>query len=228
MKKFIRLNVTAEGQSEERFVKDTLSNHLGTFNISTDVRCVLTSKDRFKSYRGGLLSYNKAKKDIQTWIKEDNNKDVFFTTMFDLYALPKDFPRYNESLQIRDPYKRIAFLEKSFNEDINNYKFIPYLQLHEFEALLFTNIKMLELEYFNHEKSINSLAQLINNIGNPELIDDGSNTAPSKRIIKLIPEYEYDKVSVGSTIVNLIGIKDLLSCCQHFNSWIKKLESLSS
>ena len=228
MKKFIRLNVTAEGQSEERFVKDTLSNHLGTFNISTDVRCVLTSKDRFKSYRGGLLSYNKAKKDIQTWIKEDNNKDVFFTTMFDLYALPKDFPRYNESLQIRDPYKRITFLEKSFNEDINNYKFIPYLQLHEFEALLFTNIKMLELEYFNHEKPINSLAQLIDNIGNPELIDDGPNTAPSKRIIKLIPEYEYDKVSVGSTIVNLIGIKDLLSCCHHFNSWIKKLESLST
>ena len=44
MKKFKRLHVTAEGQTEERFVKDTLSFHLGQFNISTDVRCVLTQR----------------------------------------------------------------------------------------------------------------------------------------------------------------------------------------
>lgn len=54
MRKFTRLNITAEGQTEERFVKDTLSFHLGKYNISTDVRCVLTSKDKKKCYRGGL------------------------------------------------------------------------------------------------------------------------------------------------------------------------------
>ncbi|MGB0840535.1 MAG: hypothetical protein ACPGXL_10355 [Chitinophagales bacterium] len=50
--KFIRLNITAEGQTEEQFVKNILATHLGQFNITTDVRSVLTSKDKRKSYRG--------------------------------------------------------------------------------------------------------------------------------------------------------------------------------
>ena len=109
MSKFTRLNVTAEGQTEEHFIKQTLSNHLGQFNISTDVRCVLTSKDKTKCYRGGLINYQKAKTDILTWIKEDNNSDVRFTTMFDLYALRTDFPKFEESQKIADPYKRVEF-----------------------------------------------------------------------------------------------------------------------
>lgn len=106
MSSFIRLNITAEGQTEERFVKQTLSGYLGQFNISTDVRNVLTSKDKNKCYRGGLISYVKAKKDILTWLKEDNNSEARFTTMFDLYALPEDFPKYNESKKITDAYKK--------------------------------------------------------------------------------------------------------------------------
>jgi hypothetical protein len=71
MKRFIRLNVTAEGQTEERFVKETLSQHLGNYNISTSVRCVLTSKDKSRKFRGGLVSYKKAKFDISAWLKTD-------------------------------------------------------------------------------------------------------------------------------------------------------------
>jgi len=57
MNKFIRLNITAEGQTEERFVKETLSKHLGNYQISTDVRRVLTSKDKYHKFRGGLFNY---------------------------------------------------------------------------------------------------------------------------------------------------------------------------
>lgn len=93
-----RLHITAEGQTEEYFVKNTLTYYLGDYNISTDVRCVLTSKDKHRRdiiYRGGLVNYDKAKNDIVQWLKEEkNNNDVFFTTMFDLYALPHDFPDF--------------------------------------------------------------------------------------------------------------------------------------
>ena len=82
MRKFIRLHVTAEGQTEERFVKDTLSQHLGWFNISTDVRCVLTSKDKKKSYRGGLVNYAKTKRDILIWLKEDNQRKIKKASLF--------------------------------------------------------------------------------------------------------------------------------------------------
>lgn len=224
MKEFKRLLVTAEGQTEERFVKDTLSFYLGQFNISTDVRCVLTSKDKNKRYRGGLISYDKAKSDIKMWLKEDHNPDARFTTMFDLYALPDDFPRYKESKKINDAYQRVEFLEKTFAEDIQDNRFIPYIQLYEFESLILSKPEVLEIEYFEHSKEIISLNQILKTKGNPELINDSPETAPSKRILKLIPEY--DKVSVGSSIVGKIGIDFLKKTCKHFNDWITKLENL--
>ena len=223
MRKFIRLNITAEGQTEERFVKQTLSNYLGTFNISTDVRCVLTSKDKRKHYRGGLISYDKAKKDIKTWLKEDNNSDARFTSMFDLYALPADFPGFEDSQRISNPYKKVEFLESELANNIDDFRFIPYIQLYEFEALLFINPKKLEIEYFDYQSSINKLIKIVEKIDNPELINDNPETAPSERIIKLIPEY--NKV-IGATIVGEIGIENLKADCKHFNDWILKLENL--
>ncbi len=144
--KFIRLNITVEGQTEERFVKDTLASHLGHFDISTDVRRVLTSKDKYKAYRGGLLSYARAKKDIETWLKEDRNSDICFTTMFDLYALPNDFSCCEEAQRINDPYDKVAFLEQAMNDEIGDHRFFAYIQLHEFEALVLANARNLECE----------------------------------------------------------------------------------
>jgi len=59
----IRLHVIAEGQTEQLFVKNVLTPHLAAFNIYSDARSVLTSKDKraHKEYRGGLLNYHKAK-----------------------------------------------------------------------------------------------------------------------------------------------------------------------
>jgi hypothetical protein len=228
MSKFIRLNITAEGQTEEQFVRKTLADHLGYFNISANVRCVLTSKDRYRTYRGGLLNYDKAKKDIVTWLKEDGNADARFTTMFDLYALPSNFPEYEESKKINDPYKRIEFLESSFKSDIKDPRFIPYLQLYEFESLLFTDPEALGIEYFEFDDAIKKLKEISDRTGNPELINDNPESAPSKRIIKLIPPYEYNKPAIGAMTAGLIGINQLKKGCKHFNDWIAKLEALSS
>ena len=227
MKKFIRLNITAEGQTEERFVKDTLSAYLGNYNISTDVRPVRTSKDKFKTYRGGLINYEKAKKDIQTWLKEDSNQETRFSTMFDLYALPNNFPGYKEAERITDPYKRVNFLEEKFKDDIKDYRFIPYIQLYEFEALVLAKPRNLEIEYFEHEKEIKELEKLLKSKNNnPELINDGKKTAPSKRLIKLIPEYKNNKVNVGASVANINGINFLKEQCPHFGEWIQKLKNL--
>ena len=95
----IRLHVIAEGQTEQAFTNRVLIPHLANYRIFADARCVLTSKDKraAKEYRGGLLSYQKAKQDIITWLKQDKHTECRFTTMFDLYALPEDFPGFPES-----------------------------------------------------------------------------------------------------------------------------------
>lgn len=228
MSGIIRLHITAEGQTEERFVSKVLQPHLASVNVFVDARSVLTSRDNKtgQAYRGGLLSYQKAKQDIMGWIRQDSNPESRFSTMFDLYDLPGDFPGAQEALVIRDPYKKVKLLEKRLDEDINHQGFIPYIQLFEFEALLFSDLDKFALEYLEHDKVIERLKQTLQQSfqNNPELIDDGPNTAPSKRILTAIPEYS--KSGSGVIIAKMIGLDRIRSMCRHFNDWICKLEGL--
>ncbi len=227
MRKLIRLHITAEGQTEERFVKNTLAKHLGVFHVFADVRRVLTSRDKrqHKFYRGGLIDYEKAKKDIQTWLKEDKHAESRFTTMFDLYALPGSFPGYDEAKTFPDPYQRVECLEKAFHDDMDDPRFVPYIQLHEFEALVLANPANLEYEYFDHAEAVKHLQNVLEEVeGNPECINDNPITAPSKRILDVIPEYE--KVNVGADIAGMNGIDFLKKACRHFSSWLERLEKL--
>ncbi|SMG38668.1 protein of unknown function [Dethiosulfovibrio salsuginis] len=221
----IRLHVTAEGQTELSFVRAVLAPHLAKWGIFADARCVLTSRDNrvSREYRGGLLSYVKAKKDIISWLKEDNHSECRFTTMFDLYALPEDFPGYNRAVGISDRYERVRFLEDAMSKDIRDNRFVPYIQLHEFEAMILSDPQKLDWEYLDHEEAIENLVALGKD-KNPELINDGVMTAPSKRIIKEIPEY--DKVSAGVSVVQRIGLDTLRCRCMHLGEWLLKLEGL--
>jgi len=234
----IRLHITAEGQTEERFVKEVLAPYLCERLVWADARCVLTSKNNRLGieYRGGwrrTSAYSTVKKDICAWMKEDRNPDVRFTTMFDLYALPKDFPGYDEAYRETDPYRRVSMLEEALaadiNGELNDLRFIPYIQLHEFEALILADPQQLEWEFLEHEKPIQHLIDMVANEGsNPELIDDGENTAPSKRIIAEIAEYAGNKATSGPLVAGKIGMPTLCERCRHFAEWIDGLVRLGN
>ena len=132
----VRLHLIVEGQTEKRFVDDLLAPHLVDRQVYADARCVLTSRDGAHWRRGGLSDYVKPKKDVRLWMKQERKQsDVFFSTMFDLYALPAEFPGYNEAQKCSDPYEKVGTLEGALGTDIGSPRFIPYLQLHEFEAM---------------------------------------------------------------------------------------------
>lgn len=193
-----RLHVLAEGQTEEAFVNQVLAPHLAGFDVVADVRCVTTGRDRHRLdvvYRGGLRDYGKVQRDLQRWMAED--RDAVFTTMIDLYALPRDFPGFTEAARLADPYARVRHLEQALGGDIGQHRLIPYIQLHEFEALLFSDPEKFDWHYIEHDRAISRLAELARQFDSPELIDDGAATAPSKRIIAEIPEYEYQKTTAG-------------------------------
>ena len=222
----VRLHFVVEGQTERQFVQNILGPHLAGRSIWTDARCVETKRSRGRKYSGGIPNYAKAKKDIELWMKEDQNSDARFTTMFDLYALPGDFPGYDDAVQERDAYARVRLLEDALREDISDGRFVPYLQLHEFEALLLADPTKLEEQFNRHSAGIRRLAQVAGQ-SNPELINDGNETAPSKRIIREIPRYESDKASSGPIVAGRIGLTTLRAKCQHFAEWLGKLESLT-
>jgi len=222
----IRLHIIAEGQTEQNFVKQILTPHLAQFDVFADARCVMTSRDKHTSkfYRGGLSNYEKPKKDILAWLNEDHNEDCRFTTMFDLYGLPDDFPGYTIAKAQSDPYMQVKIIEDNLGMDINDSRFIPYIQLHEFEALILADPKQLAFEYLEHDKAIHNLISMVGD-QNPELINDGRETAPSKRIISEIKAYK--KTTAGVAVVAEIGLPTLRGKCRHFKEWISNLERLA-
>ena len=223
------LHILCEGQTEERFVKEVLSPYLQQFNIYPKPILLLTSKK--KNARGGMLSYAQAKRDLailQKQFRDNTSEHHMFTTMFDYYALPDDFPGVEESTEIQNVRDRISFLEDKFAEDMGRGAFIPYIQLHEFEALLFVDIIKLQTEYPLSSEKIRILKEETDIYGDPELINNSPDTAPSKRIIAaLAQEYHYNKVQSGTAVAYAIGIEALLKNCQHFNEWINVIQLLA-
>ena len=221
----IRLHLIVEGQTEETFVNRVLTPYLSSFKIWSDARRVLTGRKKGRIFRGGMTDYSRAKRDITLWIKEDGGQDSFFTTMFDLYGLPDDFPGFSESQDLA-PLEKITKIEAALERDISHPRFIPYLQLHEFEAILFSDPQKLDWQFFEHGKAINSLIQIASQFDSPEFIDDGAETSPSKRIISEIPQYKNLKPIVGPVTAEKIGLSRIREKCKHFDAWLSRLERL--
>ncbi len=224
---YVRLNFIVEGQTEETFVNQTLKPHLSRFSVGVSARVVTTSKQRGVKYRGGLSTYARTRRDITLWTKQDRNPDVRFTTMFDLYGLPTDFPGYSTAAH-DDPYQRVAALEDALGNDISDPRFIPYIQLHEFEALMLSDPQALDSQFDNRADGIARLVSMASQFPSPEHINDSTDTAPSKRILREIPEYEGRKASAGPIVTAKIGLSTLRSQCAHFAQWLDKLESLAT
>jgi hypothetical protein len=224
----IRLNIIVEGKTEATFVRRVLAPHLGQMDISAAARQVAFSKGKGVVHKGGIRDYAIACADIAQWLKEDRNPDARFSTMFDLYALPTSFPGYAEAEALRDsPLARVTHLERCLDADLGDRRLLSYLQLHEFEALLFSDARAL-MTYFPHaQKQTAALAQIADSFPSPEYIDDGPATSPSKRIIAMIPEYAHLKASAGPVVASHIGLDVIRSKCPHFNDWITGLETLA-
>ena len=126
-----------------------------------------------------------------------------------------------------EPYKRVIAIENAIKKDIGFNKFIPYVQLHEYETLLFTRPDIMEewLSVYNPGVPVGKFNEIVQSCGgNPELINEYPTTAPSKRIISLCPVY--DKVDDGILILKEIGLDSMRAGCAHFNDWITVLENL--
>jgi len=222
------IHILCEGQTEQGFVEEVLRPYL-IENGVTSVKSVIVSTNKKLNAKGGMSSYTHARTDLNL-MRQSNPDSRFeshiFTTMFDFYALPNDFPGYEEASSIMEPYAHVNSLEQSFANAINDSRFIPYIQLHEFEALVFCGIDHLIKIYPKCKKSCEHLAEVLQKSGNPELIDNGPTTAPSKRIIKAIEgenKYKYNKPATGKSVTKEIGIDELRAKCPHFNEWIESL-----
>ncbi len=226
----MRLYLFAEGQTEQTFADNILKLYLAQYSVFMD-KIMLIAHARKKGYvhRGGGRKYEPMKDDILRLLKQEKGSKVFFTTMIDLYAIAPDFPGLAEAESLRqNPVERVEFLEQRFAEDINDYRFIPYIQLHEYEAYLFADPTCFEYLDARRTKEIEALRAIANQYETPELINDGQDTAPSKRIIAQFPDYGRAKSAFGPQLAERIGLQVIRSRCPHFNTWLSRLESLNN
>lgn len=225
-----RLYLFAEGSTEQTFADTVLKPHLANFRVYLQPPVLIAHARRGgKVHRGGGRKYLPMKNDIKRFLAQEKARDVFFTTMIDLYAIHPDFPGLADAEKLRHlPTARVQALEKTFADDIKDRRFLPYIQLHEYEAYLFSDPKCFEFFYTNHQQQITALQTIANSYTSPELINDGPETAPSKRIIQHLPDYAHAKVTEGSGVATLIGLDTIRQKCPHFNAWLTQLEGLAA
>ena len=223
-----RLYLFAEGVTESTFADTVLKPHLANFGIYLHPPVLIAhARKKGRVHRGGGRKYMPMKKDILRFLAQEKGADVYFTTMIDLYAIHADFPGLAEAEKLRhNPYKRVDALEQSFANDIGDGRFVPYIQLHEYEAYLFSDPTCFQHFYDGHNRQISALKAIADKHATPELINDGPNSAPSKRIIAELPDYEGAKSAIGPQVAERIGLDMIRGKCPHFAAWVRRLEML--
>lgn len=209
-----RLYIIVEGQTEQEFVNSLIAPYLqkrGIYNVTPIL--IRTSK----TGRGGFSNYQYLRNDIRRLLQSE--KEDFIVTMFvDFFRCP-EVPGKEKWSSIANHTRQAEEMEKCIGEDIGDVRFIPYIQLHEFEALLFASNKGFET-YLSQEEA-DKTQEIINNFNNPEEINSSPQGAPSKRLLAIKPDY--DKVLEGNLIALETGIGDILNKCPRFKNWIDKL-----
>lgn len=216
-----RVLVLVEGQTEERFVKDVLCPHVWPRGIDAIPTLVKTKRvKQGPDFKGGVTIYQKVENDLRRLLKD--TAAVSVTTFIDYYALPSGFPGMN-SRPNSSSLIRARHVETEWEKKISDDRFRAYLMIHEFEALLFC--KPDELSTALHEPSkLPQLMQIRASVSTPEDINDDPQTAPSKRIVNLLPAYQ--KALHGPILAKRTGLEIMRRECPHFNEWLLWLEGL--
>lgn len=215
-----RLLIVVEGDTEKEFIDKVLSPYLYAKGLQR-VDCF-----KIKHTKGGLTKYQHLKTDLINCVYENN---VLVSTLIDFYALPKDFPKYEDAKNIVNKSERLSFLEKAIIEDVETEKgtsfpnLLPYIQLHEFEALVFSSLDAIRALYSEYDAKFNEIEQVMTTHPNPEDINDSPQTAPSKRLKNNQLIRGYNKVNDGIMIIEEAGIDVVLTKCPRFCKWVETL-----
>lgn len=197
----VRLGISVEGVTERRFVTTVLVEHLATCEVfSTPVSiCGNVSVPRVNA------ELNKLSRSFD-----------YITTFYDFYGF-KGKPQASTK----------ASLEQDVFLGVNDFtkeKLIPYIQMHEFEGLLFSSPVAIanNVEGNDVERWSQKILQEFG--GNPERINDSPQTAPSKRLEQFT---NYRKTIDGPNICKEIGLNVIRNKCNGFDDWLSKLENLN-
>lgn len=202
----IRLGVVVEGQTEVEFVWSVLADHLRGRGVEpTPI---------------GLDGHVNVQRLVAIMVTAYRSFDAV-TSLVDFYGF-----RGKGEVTVDRLEEQITRQVQSRTGQRNEPKeVIPYVQKHEFEALLFTDVTAFSAINAPSEV-IDRLRTIRSGFATPEDIDDSPLTAPSKRIAALVPDY--DKVVGGNVVALEVGLPAMRAACPRFNAWLTRLETLAA
>lgn len=213
-----RLIIVCEGETEQAFCNDVLRSYFLSKDISLEAPTI-------KHSNGGIVAWDTLKKQIVKHLNEGNCTVSMFV---DYYRIRDSyhFPGWMEAKGKRNLYDRMHYLFEQMLQDMDEKlrsKFIPYIQLHEFEGLLFSNISVFPDNFTKEQLDFKQLESAVNEFNTPEEINSSPATAPSERLKKAVSRY--DKVTDGAFLAMEIGLETIREKCFLFNEWIGRLEN---
>jgi Domain of unknown function (DUF4276) len=216
-----RVIVICEGRTEQLFAGSTLFNHLLPRGIQLQAPII-------KASRGGIIKWPALKKQVEIHLKSEPN--AYVTTFIDYYGLygKHGFPDWEAAEKIQDKYERLNALETAMRHDIASglqHRFLPYLQLHEFEGLLFTDGAAIVAQIPAADLTGRpELEATVAEFPNPEMINDQKETSPSHRLQRIIRGYQ--KVVYGNILAEAIGVERMRARAPRFHNWLSAIEKL--
>lgn len=213
-----RLIIVCEGPTEQAFCNDVLRSHF----LSRDI---LIEAPTIKHSNGGIVAWDTLKKQI---VKHLNEGDCIVSMLVDYYRIRDSyhFPGWMEAKGKSNLYERMRYLFEQMSLDMDEKlrpRFIPYIQLHEFEGLLFSDISVFHDNFTKEQLDYRQLENAVNEFNSPEEINNGPATAPSERLKKAI--VGYDKVTDGAFLAMEMGLEIIRKKCSLFNNWIERMEN---
>jgi hypothetical protein len=222
-----RLLIHVEGETEESFVNELLAPHLHEHGF-TKVGARLPGNARMRQRRGGVRSWHAVKKDIVRHLSED--KGAVAATFVDFYALPASGEGAWPGRSAASAAAFIAkagLVEQALLADVEGSassavgRFLPYVVMHEFEGLLFSDPTSLG-KAIGREDLTAHFQEIRDGFASPEEINDSPLTAPSKRLSAVVPRYQ--KPLFGTIAALEIGLDRMRAECPLFDRWVTRLE----
>lgn len=212
--------VLCEGQTEETFINEVLCPYLLNRDVLTIPIICSTKRTPTQKFKGGVRNYAKIKRELEILCKSHSNELV--TTMFDYYAMPTDTPEINN--REKDIFKRISSIEAAINEDVGLRNCEFHFMLHEFEGILFSNPASFAL--IADDAVVEDIQRIRDLYTTPEHINNSPETAPSKRLKKLIPNYA--KIRDGAILSKDMEIDVIMRECPHFREWVQHIADIAN
>lgn len=223
----VEVIVFCEGQTEEKFIKQVVAPHLRMAQIYMKPQTLKTSQEG----SGGAVSFDRLKFYARNALKQ--NQNGVLSTFLDLYALDTSFPGFHEASLQADVYARVTLLETALHAAIVDHvgcrpdRFMPHIQPHEFEGLLFSDVTALASIEPSWQRSAANLAKVVADCNGPEHINNGYETKPSRRLeVMLDPTYR--KTRHGPLAAERITLPVMERECLHFKGWMERLRGLAA